>query len=247
MILISPAKRLVDRENSSNLKSSEPIFQSEANKLAEHMATLSSKELQSLMGVSEDIAKLNQHRYNNWNNANNLENRAIFQFEGDVYKNLDASSLSKEEQDYLNKNLRILSGIYGLLKPSDSMNPYRLEMGTKHDFLGSKNLYEFWGSKIADAINKELGDNYLFNLASEEYYAAVKKHLNSNRVVNFRFASLKDGKLKVIGIIAKRARGEMARFLIKNKVSSLDPIKKFSALGFGFQEFKDNEFVFVQK
>ena len=103
MILISPAKRLVDRENSSNLKSSEPIFQSEANKLAEHMATLSSKELQSLMGVSEDIAKLNQHRYNNWNNTNNLENRAIFQFEGDVYKNLDASSLSNEEQDYLNK------------------------------------------------------------------------------------------------------------------------------------------------
>ena len=147
MILISPAKRLVDRENSSNLKSSEPIFQSEANKLAEHMATLSSKELQSLMGVSEDIAKLNQHRYNNWNNTNNLENRAIFQFEGDVYKNLDASSLSNEEQDYLNKNLRILSGIYGLLKPSDSMNPYRLEMGTKHDFLGSKNLYEFLGQQ----------------------------------------------------------------------------------------------------
>jgi cytoplasmic iron level regulating protein YaaA (DUF328/UPF0246 family) len=120
-------------------------------------------------------------------------------------------------------------------------------MGTKHDFLGSKNLYEFWGSKIADAIEKELGDNYLFNLASEEYYAAVKKHLNSNRVVNFRFASLKGGKLKVIGIIAKRARGEMARFLIKNKVNSLEPIKKFSALGFSFQEFKDNEFVFVQK
>ena len=92
MILISPAKRLIDRENTSNLKISQPIFQSEANKLAEHMAKLSSKELQSLMGVSEDIAKLNQHRYNNWNNACKLENRAIFQFEGDVYKNLDASS-----------------------------------------------------------------------------------------------------------------------------------------------------------
>ena len=247
MILISPAKRLTDKESSSALKKTDPIFQSEANQLANELKKLSVDDIRSLMGVSEDIAKLNRHRFQNWNNLANEEERAIFQFEGDVYKNLDVYSLDKETQEYLNGRLRILSGIYGLLKPSDTMNPYRLEMGTKYNFLTFKNLYEFWGNKIASAIDAEVGNNYLFNLASEEYYASVKKHLKTSKAIDFKFATIKDGKEKVIGIIAKKARGAMVRFLIKNRIEGLEPIKDFSELGFVYKEFTNNEFVFIQK
>tara|TARA_B100000965_G_C19170215_1_gene574220 strand:- start:170 stop:613 length:444 start_codon:yes stop_codon:yes gene_type:complete len=145
----------------------------------------------------------------------------------------------------MNNNLRILSGLYGLLKPSDEMNPYRLEMGTRHNFSGSVSLYEFWGNKIAKELSDELGDAYLFNLASEEYFSSVSRFLNSEKIINFRFLTLSDGKAKVVGVIAKRARGEMAKYLIQNKVASNEGIEKFSALGFEFKEFKDNCYTFI--
>ena len=245
MIVISPAKRLSENINDNTLASTTPYFKKEADSLAKELALLSSKELSSLMNVSDAIAELNSKRYKNWNKNMGSEKRAIFQFEGDVFKHLNVTKFNEAQTDYMNKNLRILSGIYGLLRPSDEMSPYRLEMGTKHNFNGSKNLYEFWGDKIAKKINNELGSSLLFNLASEEYFSAISKYVDTEKTINFKFLSLSGGKEKVIGVIAKRARGEMARFLIDNQIESTDGIEKFSCMGFRFKEFSNNCFTFV--
>ena len=245
MIVISPAKRLAANKSDSLLEATIPVFKKEADHLAEQLAKLSTEELSSMMKVSESIAELNANRFRNWNKNDAVEKRAIFQFEGDVFKHLGAKDLNKDQIHYMNNNLRILSGIYGLLKPSDEMNPYRLEMGTRHNFSGSVSLYEFWGNKIAKELLDELGNAYLFNLASEEYFSSVSKFLNSEKIINFRFLTLSDGKAKVVGVIAKRARGEMAKYLIQNKVASNEGIEKFSALGFEFKEFKDNCYTFI--
>tara|TARA_B100000886_G_scaffold217130_1_gene150651 strand:- start:95 stop:838 length:744 start_codon:yes stop_codon:yes gene_type:complete len=245
MIVISPAKRLTANINNNTLVSTTPYFKKEADSLAKELALLSAKELSSLMSVSDGIAELNSNRYKNWNKNMGSEKRAIFQFEGDVFKHLNATEFNEVQTDYMNKNLRILSGIYGLLRPSDEMSPYRLEMGTKHNFNGSKNLYEFWGDKIAIKINEELGDSLLFNLASEEYFSVISKFVDTEKTINFRFLSLSGGKEKVVGVIAKRARGEMARFLIDNQIQYIDGIETFSCMGFKFKEFNNNCFTFV--
>jgi len=245
MIVISPAKRLAANKSDSLLEATIPVFKKEADQLAEQLAKLSTEELSSMMKVSESIAELNANRFRNWNKNDAVEKRAIFQFEGDVFKHLGAKDLNEDQIQYMNNNLRILSGIYGLLKPSDEMNPYRLEMGTRHNFSGSVSLYEFWGNKIAKELSDELGDAYLYNLASEEYFSSVGKFLNSEKIINFRFLTLSDGKAKVVGVIAKRARGEMAKYLIQNKVTRNEGIEKFSALGFEFKEFKDNCYTFI--
>ena len=245
MIVISPAKRLAANKSDSLLEATIPVFKKEADQLAEQLAKLSTEELSSMMKVSESIAELNANRFRNWNKNDAVEKRAIFQFEGDVFKHLGAKDLNEDQIQYMNNNLRILSGIYGLLKPSDEMNPYRLEMGTRHNFSGSVSLYEFWGNKIAKELSDELGDAYLFNLASAEYFSSVSKFLNSEKIINFRFLTLSNGKAKVVGVIAKRARGEMAKYLIQNKVTSNEGIERFSALGFEFKEFKDNCYTFI--
>ena len=245
MIVISPAKRLAANKSDSLLEATIPVFKKEADQLAEQLAKLSTEELSSMMKVSESIAELNANRFRNWNKNDAVEKRAIFQFEGDVFKHLGAKDLNEDQIQYMNNNLRILSGIYGLLKPSDEMNPYRLEMGTRHNFSGSVSLYEFWGNKIAKELSDELGDAYLYNLASEEYFSSVSKFLNSEKIINFRFLTLSNGKAKVVGVIAKRARGEMAKYLIQNKVARNEGIEKFSALGFEFKEFKDNCYTFI--
>ena len=245
MIVISPAKRLAENINDNTLASTIPYFKKEADSLAKELALLSPKQLSSLMNVSDGIAELNSKRYKNWNKNMGSEKRAIFQFEGDVFKHLNAENFNETQTNYMNKNLRILSGIYGLLRPSDEMSPYRLEMGTKHNFNGSKNLYEFWGDKIAKKINNELGDSLLFNLASEEYFSAISRYVDTDKTINFKFLSLSGGKEKVVGVIAKRARGEMARFLIDNQIESTDGIEKFSCMGFRFKEFSNNCFTFV--
>ena len=245
MIVISPAKRLANNISDSSLEATVPVFKKEADLLARELAKLSTEELSSMMKVSENIAELNAIRYRNWNKRNAEEKRAIFQFEGDVFKHLGAKDLNESQIQYMNDNLRILSGIYGLLKPSDEMNPYRLEMGTRHDFNGSASLYEFWGDKIAKELSEELGNSYLFNLASEEYFSSVSKFLNAEKIINFRFLTVNNGKEKVVGVIAKRARGEMAKYLIKNKISTNQGIEKFTAMGFKFKEFKNNCFTFI--
>ena len=189
MIVISPAKRLAERVSENSLKLTTPYFKKEADQLAKELTLMSSQELSSMMHVSEGIAQLNSTRYKNWNKGTGSEKRAIFQFEGDVFKHLNVGQFNDQQINYMNENLRILSGIYGLLRPSDEMSPYRLEMGTKHSFNGSKNLYEFWGDKIAKKINEELESSFLFNLASEEYFSSISKYVDAKNTINFRFLS----------------------------------------------------------
>ena len=245
MILISPAKRLTDRTSTSLLASTEPVFKKEAGILASQLAKMSTVELGSMMKVSESIAELNAARFKKWNESSASEKRAIFQFEGDVFKHLGAKDFNEDEIVYLNDNLRILSGIYGLLKPSDEMKPYRLEMGTKNNFNGAASLYEFWGDKIAKKLMEELGESVLFNLASEEYFSSVSKFLNKDKIINFKFLSISNGKERVVGVIAKRARGEMAKYLIQNQVKTTQGIEKFSSIGFRFKEFSNNCYTFI--
>ena len=245
MIVISPAKRLAERVSENSLKLTTPYFKKEADQLAKELALMSSQELSSMMHVSEGIAQLNSTRYKNWNKGTGSEKRAIFQFEGDVFKHLNVGQFNDQQINYMNENLRILSGIYGLLRPSDEMSPYRLEMGTKHSFNGSKNLYEFWGDKIAKKINEELESSLLFNLASEEYFSSISKYVDAENTINFRFLSKSGGKERVVGVIAKRARGEMARFLIENEIQTTNGIEEFSSMGFKFKDFSDNCFTFV--
>ena len=152
MIVISPAKRLSNKACDIILNATTPAFDEEANLLAKQLEKLNVSDLANLMGVSDSIAELNVERFKSWGNQKKEEKRAIFQFEGDVFKHLDARNLDNDDIAYMNKKLRILSGIYGLLRPSDEMHPYRLEMGTKYNFGNSKNLYDFWGDKIANQI-----------------------------------------------------------------------------------------------
>jgi cytoplasmic iron level regulating protein YaaA (DUF328/UPF0246 family) len=196
------------------------------------------------MNVSDDIAKINVDRYKNWNKPHQQEKRAIFLFEGDVFKNLNAKGMSEEDLDYMNEKLRILSGIYGILRPSDEINAYRLEMGTNFSVDSAENLYEFWGNKIASTINSDFSGEYIFNLASEEYFSVVKKYLDSKKVIEFKFLSMSGGKERVIGVIAKRARGEMTKFLIQNRIDNFKDIKKFEGLGFKLRNFEENTFYF---
>ena len=245
MIVISPAKRLSNKACDIILNATTPAFDEEANLLARQLEKLNVSDLANLMGVSDSIAELNVERFKSWGNQKKEEKRAIFQFEGDVFKHLDARNLDNDDIAYMNKKLRILSGIYGLLRPSDEMNPYRLEMGTKHNFGNSKNLYDFWGDKIANQIKLETKGSILFNLASEEYFSSIKKYTEPLKVIDFKFLSVSGGKERVVGVIAKRARGEMARFLIENRIENTKGIENFSSMGFKFKEFENNTFTFV--
>ena len=245
MIIISPAKRLSNKACDIILNATTPAFEKEANLLAGELAELNTTDLTKLMGVSDSIAELNVGRFKSWGNSEIEEKRAIFQFEGDVFKHLDARNLNSNDVDYMNQKLRILSGIYGLLRPSDKMNPYRLEMGTQYNFGDTKNLYDFWGDKIANQIKLETKSNILFNLASEEYFSSIKKYTEPLKVINFKFLSVSGEKQRVIGVIAKRARGEMARFLIQNRIEDTKGIENFSSMGFKFKDLENNTFTFV--
>ena len=245
MIVISPAKRLSSKACDIILNATSPVFDKEAKLLATNLAQLSKTDLINLMNVSESIAELNADRFKNWGVNGLEEKRAIFQFEGDVFKHLDARNFEKDEINYMNQHLRILSGIYGVLRPSDEMNPYRLEMGTQYKIGNSNNLYEFWGDKIANQIKLEANEEIVFNLDSEEYFSSIKKFIDPSKVINFRFLSISGSKERVVGVIAKRARGEMAKFLIKNRIQSTDQIHEFSSMGFKFRSFENNTFTFA--
>ena len=244
MILISPAKRLQTELFNSSLDSTKPLFTKEADLIASELSKLDVLGLKSLMNVSDDIAEINVERYKNWNKSQQQEKRAIFLFEGDVFKNLNAKGMSEKDLNYMSEKLRILSGIYGILRPSDEINPYRLEMGTNFSVNSASNLYEFWGDKVANSIKSDFPSENIFNLASEEYFSVVKKYLDPKKVIEFKFLSMSGGKERVIGVIAKRARGEMAKFLIQNRIDNLEDIKKFQGLGFKLRNFEDNTFFF---
>lgn len=250
-IIISPAKSLDYETPIPTNQFTQGVFLDEAAKINTILRKKSPKQLSALMSVSPNLGELNWQRNQEWTLPFSLENarQAIFAFKGDVYLGLDAYSLLPEKLEALQNILRILSGQYGLLKPLDLIQPYRLEMGTKLKVANKENLYQFWGNKITEKLNEELADNELFvNLASAEYFKAVKPALLKVPVITPVFKDLKDGKLKVIAFFAKKARGLMVRFIIDHNIETIEDLKNFNEEGYAFDENLStaNELVFTR-
>jgi cytoplasmic iron level regulating protein YaaA (DUF328/UPF0246 family) len=239
LALISPAKTL-------DYESSLPTDQHTQARLLEHSqelievaSKLSATEISILMSVSEKIANLNVGRFRDWQPEFDLSNarQAIFAFKGDVYTGLDAYNLKDHDISYAQEHLRMLSGLYGLLRPLDLMMPYRLEMGTKLANSRGHNLYEFWGHTITELINYDLAaanSELLVNIASDEYYKSVKENKIQAEIIKPVFLDQKNGKYKVISFYAKKARGLMARFIIENQIDRVEDLKGFNTEGYYF-------------
>ena len=245
-VILSPAKKL--NEKSCDVKALSNIsFSDDSKILVDELKDLSSDQLISLMSVSSNIANLNKERFNTWEYPfdNTNSKPAVFMFDGAVYSELDVQTLSKDDLDYLQENLRIISGLYGLLKPLDKIMPYRLEMGTKLQINGYKNLYEFWGEKITNHLKEDISDDdVIVNLASNEYSKAINLKSFKN-VVTPVFKDFKNGKSKVISFFAKKARGSFARFVIEEKPKKIDELLNFNGLGYQFTEItSSNEIIF---
>jgi uncharacterized protein len=230
--VISPAKKLDLNPAHAGLESSKPDFLAQSRKLNRILREYNELDLMELMHISSNIAALNVERNQQWKTPFTDKNAlpAILTFKGDVYLGLDAASLNKNDLKFSQKHLRILSGLYGLLRPLDLMQPYRLEMGTQLKNEKGKNLYEFWGSLITDKLNQELAGHrskMLINLASNEYFKSVQPRRLDAEIITPSFKEKKNGEYKMIGIFAKKARGLMSRYLIKNRIDQPEDLKSF--------------------
>jgi cytoplasmic iron level regulating protein YaaA (DUF328/UPF0246 family) len=228
LIILSPAKTLDFDEFELSLPNTLPEFIPEASQLIAELKKLSNQEIATMMSLSDKLAALNATRYSSWSKTftNKNSKAALFAFNGDVYEGLDATSLNKKQLDFAQKHVRILSGLYGVLKPLDFMQAYRLEMGTRLKHKLGGDLYSFWGSKITKRIQAELASQkkpMLLNLASEEYFKVIQATELGFPIISPVFQDEKDGKFKIISFYAKRARGLMARYVIQNSIQ--DPIK----------------------
>lgn len=241
--LLSPAKNLDEKTAlpfKLNEHLSEPVLIEQSIDLMKTLKQKDSIDIQELMSVSDKIAQLNVVRNQNWTYPFGDDKKpAVYLFDGDAYKGLDAYSLTIDEILYLNRHLGILSGLYGILKPLDNMLPYRLEMGTKLKTPHADDLYEYWGDMITDVINERIknsGSDILINLASSEYYGAVKPQKIQADIITPKFLDQKNGQYKVISFYAKRARGMMTRFACVNHIQNPDDLKGFDMEGYYFDE-----------
>ncbi|GAB2496420.1 peroxide stress protein YaaA [Algoriphagus taiwanensis] len=237
LILISPAKTL-DYSAPQYTNHSHPDFTSDIKSLVNVMKKKSAKEIADLMHVSENLATLNEERYKTFQKEFNPENskQAILAFKGDVYTKIEVDSFSSEDFEFAQNHLRILSGLYGLLKPLDLIQPYRLEMGTPLSTSKGKNLYEYWGTKIAKAIQAAAQGRPIVNLASQEYFKAVDQKALKSPVITIHFKEFRNGKYQTIGLFAKQARGMMTNFAIKNKIDDPEQLKAFNEENYEFAE-----------
>jgi cytoplasmic iron level regulating protein YaaA (DUF328/UPF0246 family) len=250
-IVISPAKSLDLDSKIPTKKHTKACFLKEAAQLNKVLKKKSRKSLSKLMNISDALADVNYERNQEWQLPFTSANArpSIYTFSGAVFQGLDAFTLSEEKIETLQNTLRILSGQYGLLKPLDLMQPYRLEMGTKLPVGRNKNLYEFWKKKITTQLNNELEDGELFvNLASNEYYKAVDAKVLKVPVITPVFKDLKNGEYKTIMTYAKLARGYMTRYIIDTNAKTIDDLKGFNYEGYGFSEEMSNanELVFTR-
>lgn len=251
LALISPAKTL-DYETALPTDTfTQPRLLEQSQQLIDVCRKLSATEIAALMSVSEKIANLNVDRFRDWNADFDFSNarQALFAFKGDVYTGLDAYHLKDQDIDFAQQHLRMLSGLYGLLRPLDLMMPYRLEMGTKLKNARGHNLYEFWGNMITDQINQDLAEidaKVLVNLASDEYYKSVNEKKIQAEIIKPVFLDQKNGKYKVISFYAKKARGLMARYLIENQLNQAEQLKAFDSEGYYFdaESSSNKELVF---
>ena len=240
LLLISPAKTL-DFEKSELKKKTKPRFLPESQVLIDVLKTKTASDIKKLMKVSDNIANLNVERYHSFKTPFSLRNakQAILAFRGDVYTGLDADSFDEADLEFAQDHLRILSGLYGLIRPLDLMQAYRLEMGTKLQNGFGKNLYEFWDDKITTTINKDVKKSKskaIINLASKEYFSAVKPKLLKADLYNIHFKEEKNGEFKIVAFFAKKARGMMCHYIIKNKLTEPEHL-----IGFDYDRYTYNE------
>jgi cytoplasmic iron level regulating protein YaaA (DUF328/UPF0246 family) len=239
LIVISPAKKLDYSSPVTAKNHSQPALLDHSAELLQGLKKLSPQDVCALMGLSDNLGALNYERFQAWDRPFTEDNAkpAVLAFKGDVYKGLDADSMTEKQLEWAQGHLRILSGLYGLLRPMDLMQPYRLEMGTKFANQRGKDLYQFWGNIITDEINSLLSNAkspVLLNLASNEYFKSVQQKNIAGRIVTPVFMDKKGDKYKIISFYAKKARGLMSAFIIKNKITAVDGIKKFNVDGYSF-------------
>jgi cytoplasmic iron level regulating protein YaaA (DUF328/UPF0246 family) len=251
-IIISPAKSLNFEKDLPTSNFSFPVFLDDSKIINENLKKKNPSQLKELMKISDKIAELNWRRNVEFNTpfTNSNSRPSLFTFDGDVYNGIDAFSLDDSKINKAQSSLRILSGLYGILKPLDLMQAYRLEMGTKIKIKESKNLYEFWKKKVTDFLNEELSENEIFvNLASNEYSSVIDKKSLKVKMTSPIFKDFKNGKLKIISFYAKKARGLMTRYILDNDINSVNDLKGFDYAGYCYNEqesLNSNELVFVR-
>jgi len=254
LIVVSPAKTLDYTTPPKTKKFTLPDYLDDSAELIHRMREFSSLDISELMKVSLKIADLNFDRFEAWNKNFTEKNakQAILAFKGDVYTGLDAESFSAKDFNFAQKHFRMLSGLYGLLRPLDLMQAYRLEMGTRLSTERGKNLYEFWGNEVTEGLNaqlKSIKSKYLINLASNEYFKVVKPKILQGEIITPAFKEFKNGDYKMIGVYAKKARGLLSRYIIQNQLSNIEDIKSFNVDGYQFNKklSNDNNWVFTRK
>ena len=253
LIIISPAKKLDFESLPQTDEYTIPDCLDDAGELIETLKPYSATQLQKLMHLSSNLAQLNYDRYHDWSLPFNPQNakQSVLTFKGDVYAGMNIESFSDDDLAFTQEHLRILSGLYGLLRPLDLMQPYRLEMGTRLENPRGKNLYDFWGTIITELLNKQLAaisSDTLINLASNEYYKSVKPREIKGQIITPVFKEKKADSYKVIGIYAKKARGMMTAYILKNRLEKVDDIKKFNEAGYRYNPglSTDTDWVFTR-
>lgn len=254
LIVISPAKSLDFESNIPSIRTTKPRFLAQSQQITDQIKKLAPQDVASLMKLSDKLALLNYDRFQAFQTPFTKKNAraAVFAFRGDVYQGLDADSLSQDDLSFAQNHLRILSGLYGVLRPLDLIQAYRLEMGTKFESKLGKNLYDFWDVSLHQSIAKELAKNespILINLASNEYFKSIKAKQLSQQIITPVFRDFKNDQYKVISFFAKKARGLMSRYIIQNRIDQPEALKDFRLSGYKFSKrlSNDSEFVFTRK
>ncbi|TWC16988.1 MULTISPECIES: peroxide stress protein YaaA [unclassified Pseudomonas] len=253
LMVISPAKTLDYETPPATERFTLPQYLDHSQELVEQLREFSPAQISELMHVSDKIGGLNAARFGSWTPAFTPANakQALLAFKGDVYTGLDAQSFSETDFDHAQRHLRMLSGLYGLLRPLDLMQPYRLEMGTKLANARGKDLYAFWGNRISEWLNEALADqedDVLLNLASNEYFSAVKRSVLKARIIDTEFKDLKNGQYKIISFYAKKARGLMSRFVIQERINDPALLKQFDVQGYRYsaEQSSSEKLVFLR-
>jgi len=253
LVVLSPAKTLDFSEQKITNEYSLPELLDDSEILSKELKKLSESDISTLMKISTDLGRLNWERFQLWKKNYSVDNgkQAILAFKGEVYNGIKAWELKEDDLLFAQSRVCVLSGLYGVLRPLDLIMPYRLEMGTKLNNIRGKNLYEFWGEKVTHELNKQLASMKkacLVNLASNEYYKAVKTKMLNAQVITPQFKEEKDGKYKVVAVYAKKARGLMTRFIIDNRFEEVEKLKLFDADGYYFNDHlsTETEWVFTR-
>ncbi|MCD8512408.1 MAG: peroxide stress protein YaaA [Nitrincola sp.] len=253
LILISPAKTLDFDSAPKTDKQSLPEFTQEAQTLIKQLREFAVQDVAQLMKLSDKLASLNVARYNSWTIEHTPENarQAILAFRGDVYTGLDADSFSDDDFEFAQQHLRILSGLYGVLKPLDLMQPYRLEMGTKLETPAGNTLYKYWGDRLTERLNADeslSSQPLVINLASNEYFGAINSKKLAGKLISPVFKDWKNGQYKIISFYAKKARGLMARYLIQNRINTEEALLEFDLDGYYYspEQSKSDAPVFLR-